>query len=100
MITRLEADMTIVDFLLLVAVAAICGLLGQALAGYSLGGCFVAAIVGFVGAFIGAWLARSIGLPEFLTLSVGGRSFPVVWAVIGSALLVFVLSLFRRRWSF
>ena len=92
--------MTIVDFLLLLLVAAICGMLGQALAGYSLGGCFVSAVVGFVGAFIGLWLARTIGLPEVLSVSVGGRSFPIVWSIVGSALLVFVLGLFRRRWSF
>ena len=92
--------MTIVDFLLLLLVAAICGMLGQALAGYSLGGCFVSAVVGFVGAFIGLWLARTIGLPEVLAVSVGGRSFPIVWSIVGSALLVFVLGLFRRRWSF
>ena len=92
--------MTIVDFLLLLLVAAICGMLGQALAGYSLGGCFVSAVVGFVGAFIGVWLARTIGLPEVLAVSVGGRSFPIVWSIVGSALLVFVLGLFRRRWSF
>ena len=90
--------MTLIDFLLLAVVAALCGLLGQALAGYSLGGCFVSAIVGFVGAFIGAWLARTIGLPEVLTVSVGGEAFPVLWSVVGSALLVLILGLFRRSY--
>lgn len=31
--------MTLIDFLILVIVAAVCGAIGQALAGYSLGGC-------------------------------------------------------------
>ena len=42
--------MTLIDFVLLLIVAAICGSLGQALAGYSYGGCLLSAVVGFVGA--------------------------------------------------
>ena len=45
--------MTLIQFLILLVVAAICGAIGQSLAGYSLGGCLVSAVVGFVGAYIG-----------------------------------------------
>ena len=89
--------MDITSFLLLLLVAAICGAIGQSLAGYSVGGCLTSIIVGFIGAFLGSWIARSIGLPEPLAVNIGGQSFPVLWSVIGSALLVFLLALATRR---
>ncbi len=88
--------MGLLDFLLLLLIAAVAGTLGQALAGYSLGGCVTSIIVGFVGAFIGTWLAREFGLPFFLTITVGGEAFPLVWAIIGSAILSAVLGLLIR----
>jgi hypothetical protein len=36
-------------------------------------------------------------MPEWLTLSIGGEPFPVLWSVVGSALLVGIASLFWRR---
>jgi len=89
--------MTVVELLLLLVVAGIVGSLGQALVGYSMGGCLVSIVVGFVGALLGAWLARSLGLPELLTVRVGDAAFPIVWSVIGSALFVLVVSLLTRR---
>lgn len=91
--------MTISAFLLLLLVAGICGSLGQAVAGYSRGGCLVAIVLGFIGALFGQWLASLLGLPELFTLSIGGQAFPIIWSVIGSALFVAVLSLFTRRKS-
>jgi uncharacterized membrane protein YeaQ/YmgE (transglycosylase-associated protein family) len=77
-------------------VAALCGIVAQSLVGYSVGGCLVSAVVGYVGALIGLWIARHFGLPEFLTVSVGGQPFPIVWSVLGSALVIAILALFRR----
>lgn len=88
--------MTLIDFLVLAAVAAICGMIGESLAGYSVGGCLTSAVIGYIGAFIGAWVARQFNLPELLAITVGGQSIPVVWSIIGSALLVAGLSLIRR----
>jgi uncharacterized membrane protein YeaQ/YmgE (transglycosylase-associated protein family) len=62
--------MTLLGFIILLLIAAIAGSLGQALAGYSLGGCLVSIVVGFIGAFVGLWLARQLGLPEFLPISI------------------------------
>ena len=42
----------------------------------------------FVGAVLGVWLARSLGLPELFNLQVGTTTFPIVWSIIGSALFV------------
>jgi uncharacterized membrane protein YeaQ/YmgE (transglycosylase-associated protein family) len=89
--------MTIIDFLLLLLVAAICGTIAQALVGVSVGGCLVSAVVGFIGALIGLWLARQLNLPEVLTIHIGTTSFPIIWSIIGSVVLLFIISLFTRR---
>ena len=52
--------MTLMGFLILLLIAAICGGIGQAIAGYDLGGCLVSIIVGFIGAYIGLWLAQKL----------------------------------------
>jgi uncharacterized membrane protein YeaQ/YmgE (transglycosylase-associated protein family) len=89
--------MSVVNILVLLLIAAVCGSIGQALAGYSFGGCITSIVVGFVGAFVGSWVAGALGLPEPFTITVGGESFPVLWSIIGSALLVGILALFSRR---
>jgi len=88
--------MTLLDLLLMLAVAGVIGAIGRAIAGYSHGGCLVSIAVGFVGAILGAWLARKLGLPELFVVSVGGTNFPLVWSVIGSALFVAVIGLMSR----
>lgn len=90
--------MSLVGFMVLLIVAALAGGLGQALAGFSRGGCLASIGVGFVGAYIGLWLAQQFNLPTFFVLQVDGEPFPVVWAVVGSTLFAGVLSLlFRER---
>lgn len=89
--------MTVFEFLLLLAIAGICGSLGQAITGYSRGGCLVSIALGFVGAVIGMWLARKIGLPELFPVRIGNTSFPVIWSIIGSSLFVAVIALLTRR---
>lgn len=91
--------MTLIGFLVLLLIAAICGSIGQSLAGYDLGGCFVSIIVGFIGAYLGMWLAGKFGLPELFTINVEGKPFPIVWAVIGSALFTAIIALFRRGFT-
>ena len=65
--------MTIIEFLMLLVVAGICGSLAQALVGYSRGGCLVWIVLGFIGALLGEWLARATGLPELFVVQIGGR---------------------------
>ena len=88
--------MTLFGFLILLLIAAICGGIGQSLAGYDLGGCLVSIVVGFIGAYIGLWVAGKMGLPDFFTVNVDGKPFPIVWAIIGSALFTLVMALIRR----
>lgn len=89
--------MTLIDLIVLLIIAGLCGALGQAISGFSRGGCLVSIALGFVGALIGSWLATKLGLPEILPVRIGGIGFPIVWSIIGSALFVAVISLLTRR---
>jgi uncharacterized membrane protein YeaQ/YmgE (transglycosylase-associated protein family) len=88
--------MTLLGLLILLVIAALAGALGQAIAGYSLGGCLMSILIGFVGAFVGLWLANLLGLPEPLPVTIQGQTFPLVWAVVGSALCTAVFGLLLR----
>ncbi len=89
--------MSLLGFVVLLVIAAIAGSLGQALAGYSLGGCLASILIGFIGAWLGVWLATQLGLPTFFTIVVEGQPFPMVWAVIGAAIVSFIFGLIGRR---
>ncbi|HYX42427.1 MAG TPA: hypothetical protein VE821_12055 [Pyrinomonadaceae bacterium] len=88
--------MTLVDFLILLLIAGVCGSIGQAIAGYTHGGCLVSVALGFIGAIIGMWVARRMGLPEMFVINIGGQGFPIIWSILGSALFVAVISLIAR----
>jgi uncharacterized membrane protein YeaQ/YmgE (transglycosylase-associated protein family) len=88
--------MTLTELLVLLIIAAVCGSIGQALAGFDLGGCLVSIVVGFIGAYIGMWMAGKFGLPEIFAIKVGGKTFPIIWSIIGSAVLTFIVALIRR----
>ena len=90
--------MTLFSFLLLLLIAGIAGGLGQVLGGGLGGGCLVDIGVGFLGAWVGTWIASYFGLPTFFVVDAGGVDFPVVWAIIGGGVVVAVLGLvFGRR---
>ncbi len=89
--------MTLLDVIVLLLIAGLCGALGQAITGFSRGGCLVSIALGFVGAILGMWLARQLGLPELFAIQIGTTSFPIVWSIIGSALFVAIITLLTRR---
>jgi uncharacterized membrane protein YeaQ/YmgE (transglycosylase-associated protein family) len=91
--------MSLTEILILLAIAAICGGIGQSLAGYNVGGCLVSIVVGFIGAYIGMWMAGKFGLPEIFAINVGGKTFPIIWAIVGSAVLTLIIALLRRAIS-
>ncbi|SFV33647.1 GlsB/YeaQ/YmgE family stress response membrane protein [Thermoflavifilum thermophilum] len=88
--------MSIGSFLVLLLIAAICGAIGQSLAGYNLGGCLVSLVVGLIGAYMGTWLAAQLHLPLMLAVRIQGELFPVIWAIIGSAIFTFIVALLRN----
>lgn len=89
--------MTILEIFLLLLIAGICGSLGQAIAGYSRGGCLVSIVVGFIGALLGSWLSVQLDMPELFNVTVGGNQFPVIWSIIGSVIFVAFVGLLTRR---
>ncbi|HEX8185530.1 MAG TPA: GlsB/YeaQ/YmgE family stress response membrane protein [Blastocatellia bacterium] len=89
--------MTLMSFLVLLLVAGICGSIGQAIAGYSRGGCLVAIALGFIGALLGMYIAGAVGLPELFAVNIGGKPFPIIWSIIGSAIFVAIISLITRN---
>jgi uncharacterized membrane protein YeaQ/YmgE (transglycosylase-associated protein family) len=94
---------TLTGLLLLLVIAGICGAIGRALGGGARGGFLMSIGVGFVGALLGLLLARQLHLPEVLAVTVEGRPFPILWSIIGGALLVALVNLVSRpvgRWRF
>ena len=89
--------MSIIDVVILLCVAGICGAIGQTIAGYSRGGCLVSIVLGFIGAFLGLWLARELRLPELFVFHYRHTRFPILWSIIGATLFVAVVGLISRR---
>jgi len=88
--------MTLLELALLLVVAGICGAIGEAIAGFSHLGCLTSVALGFIGALLGTWLARTLHLPEIFALRIGGMRYPIIWSIIGASLFIAVLGLFRR----
>lgn len=91
--------MSILEILVLLLIAAVSGGIAQALVGFSGGGCLISIVVGFIGALLGSWISREMGLPEPFELNIGGQPFPVLWSIIGGALFAGVLSLLSPKRS-
>ncbi len=92
--------MTALEFIVLLLIAGILGAIGKALVGYARGGFLTSIALGFIGALLGTWLARHMGLPELFSINIGGTSLPIIWSIIGSALFVGVLALLSRARAF
>jgi uncharacterized membrane protein YeaQ/YmgE (transglycosylase-associated protein family) len=97
---------TLVELLLLILIAAVCGAVGRAIAGDTRGGILVSTVVGFIGALLGPLLARQLGLAEPLMIRVDGHPVPILWSIIGAALFVALIHVLsgrrigrRRRWA-
>lgn len=90
-------EISLLGLLLLLTVAAVCGAVGRSIAGASRGGLLLSIVLGFVGALLGGWLARTLGLPEPFLLSIDGRGFPILWSIIGAALFVAFIHLLSGR---
>jgi uncharacterized membrane protein YeaQ/YmgE (transglycosylase-associated protein family) len=88
--------MSLLSLIILLIVAGICGAIGQAIAGYSRGGCFASIAIGFIGSLLGMWLARRLGLPELFIFEISGERFPIIWSILGATVFVAIISLFAR----
>jgi uncharacterized membrane protein YeaQ/YmgE (transglycosylase-associated protein family) len=88
---------TILEFVVLLIIAGVCGSVAQAIVGVTRGGCLVSIALGLIGALLGMWIARGMGLPEPFVVKVGPKPFPVVWSIVGAALFGAALSLITER---
>jgi uncharacterized membrane protein YeaQ/YmgE (transglycosylase-associated protein family) len=97
--------MSLPNLLLLIVIAAVCGAVGKAIAGGARGGLIVSTALGFIGALLGPWVAARLKLPEPFMVQIGGHPFPVLWSIIGAALVVACVHLisgqtsWRRRFA-
>ena len=89
--------MTLTMLLVLLVVAGVCGAIGQSIVGYSHMGCLGTIAVGFVGAYLGTWIANAFHLPDIFVVRIGNQGFPIIWSIVGSALFVAVISAISGR---
>jgi uncharacterized membrane protein YeaQ/YmgE (transglycosylase-associated protein family) len=78
-----------IRILIYLLIAFICGSIGASIAGLSRRGCLTGIALGFIGALIGGWISRKIGVPDILTV----KDIPIFWSIIGSALFVAFIKL-------
>lgn len=91
--------MTVLEFIIYLIIAGICGAIARGVAGGTGGGFVVSVLLGFLGAFLGTWIARLLHLPELLMVSIGGHPFPILWSIIGGIILVAIAhALMRPRY--
>ncbi len=101
--------MTLLELILMLVVAGICGYIAEAIVGFSPGGFLASIAIGLIGAYLGSWLAGQLGLPPVLNTAAivpetAGAdilaidfNFDVVWSILGAITLLFIISLVRRR---
>ena len=81
--------MTPIELIVYLVIGGVCGAIARAVAGgSSRGGFIISLMVGFLGAFIGTWLARQFRLPPVWVVLIGGHPFPIVWSIVGGIVLV------------
>src|SRR5579859_8028200 len=99
--------MTLLELILFLVIAGICGVLAEMVVGFSPGGFLASIVIGLIGAYLGSWLAGEMGLPPVLSTSqlipvTIGRPitatnfhFDIVWSILGSIVLLFLISVVR-----
>ena len=91
--------MTLLELVIYFVIAGLCGAVARAVAGGTGGGFIVSVLLGFLGAFLGTWIARVAHLPQVFVIDIGGHPFPIVWSVIGGIVLVLIAhALMRPRY--
>ncbi len=92
----LAMPLSLIELMVLLLIAGFCGSVGAGIAGHRGTGCLGSIALGFIGALLGAWLARAMHLPEVFRVQLGRETFPIVWSIVGSALFTGVLSFLTR----
>jgi uncharacterized membrane protein YeaQ/YmgE (transglycosylase-associated protein family) len=87
----------LISLLLCLILAAGLGILSQRILGFKMGGLLVSIFIGFIGALLGREMVRWFHLPEWIYLTVDGRSFPVIWCTIGALIATAIVGAIARR---
>lgn len=88
--------MTLLELIVYLIIAGVCGAIARAIGGGTGGGFIVSLLLGFLGAFLGTWLARLLRLPDILAVDIGGHPFPIVWSIVGGIILVALANVLTR----
>jgi uncharacterized membrane protein YeaQ/YmgE (transglycosylase-associated protein family) len=88
--------MTIGEFFILLAMAAILGVITQRMLGYKLGGMFVSIFLGFIGAYVGKEMTGWFHLPIIFDVGIGDHRFPVIWSFLGCLVVTFVVGFIAK----
>ena len=88
------------EIVMSVTIVGICAAIAEFIVGYSPGPLLVVVLVGVVGAYLGnifaIGLARALPFfPNFLLIRVGNQTFDIVWTIIGTLVILLLLSLLR-----
>ncbi|MGD0674082.1 MAG: hypothetical protein ABSC94_01605 [Polyangiaceae bacterium] len=88
--------MTLLEFIVYLVIAGVCGAIARAIAGGSGGGFIISLMVGFLGAFLGTWVAWQLHLPAFFVVTISGHPFPIIWSILGGIVLVAIAHVLVR----
>ena len=100
-LTNKEEPVDLLQIFILLVIAGICAAIAQWIVGFSPGGFVISIIIGVVGAYLGTSLASLLPIPIILPIHIGTYRFDLVWAVLGSLLLLLLLYSVRygsNRW--
>lgn len=92
-----NVGMSFLNVVLLLAIAGVCGFLATKLMGARRINIILMIILGFIGAALGQWVAGFYNLPLFLPVEIGTRTFPVVWALVGSVAIVGIVAAIQQH---
>jgi uncharacterized membrane protein YeaQ/YmgE (transglycosylase-associated protein family) len=88
---------TWIELLILLVVAGVCGSIAQTIVGFTRGGCLVSVVLSFMGAMIGPCMAIELGLPEMLTVRIGEQNSPIIWSIIGAAVVAMLVGILTPK---
>lgn len=88
--------MDLLQLLTLLVIAGICGALAQWIVAFSPGSMLVSIIVGVIGAYLGTVIASILHIPDLIpSFTIGNVPFNILWAMLGSILLLLLLKALR-----
>jgi len=85
------------NVLMLLAIAGVCGFVASKLMGAKRINIVLMIVLGFVGAVVGQWIADYFGMPLVLPLYIGAKTFPLLWAFLGSIVVVGIVSAVQQH---